>query len=100
MNRQSIVRLGAVAAFLALGLTGCGKASEPDAPSTGKNESSPAKVFSNVDGFSNWDEKCDQSGHLIVVIYHGDGSYGAVTMVFDPKACPKAGPPVALSDQG
>jgi hypothetical protein len=85
---RAVIATAIVLASALLMLAGCGlnKAFEPfnDAPISHKNDL-PAVVGSMPDGFSNWAGKCDGQGHWVVVVYHGDSTYGAPAVVADPK---------------
>lgn len=74
-------------AFAITLLAGCDKAAEPfkDAPRSGTN-SAPAKVIEMPDGFSNLATKCDD-GNRIYVVFHGDNTYGSVSVVPHDPSC-------------
>ena len=80
------------ALILALGtgllVAGCGigKATEPfrDAPTTGTVQNNRATDVTMPDGMNNVATKCLSRGIRVTVIYHGNGSYGAVSTVADP----------------
>ena len=65
-----------------------GKASQPfnDSPHTSHMDDSPAQIVEMPDGFNNFAWKCIQPGEIAAVTYHGDGSYGTVTVAPD-AAC-------------
>jgi hypothetical protein len=88
LTRKNAISACAGAVLLTAFAAGCGfnKFTEPfnDAPIASKNDN-PAAVFSMPDGFSNFATKCADTGHRVYVVYHGDGAYGAVTVISDPK---------------
>ena len=83
--------------ILTLVVTGCSSLTESynDAPVDHKVDS-PAVIFSMPDGFGNYAEKCDESGHLVVTTRLDSRD---VSIVTDHAACPRAGVPVTLSKQ-
>jgi predicted amidohydrolase YtcJ len=83
-KRWAAVVGGGIVAAVVLG--GCSsKSQEPfkDAPVSGRNQAS-AEVLTMPDGFSNLAEKCDGHGNRVIVAFHGDGSYAALTAIRDP----------------
>ncbi|HXK36056.1 MAG TPA: membrane lipoprotein lipid attachment site-containing protein [Candidatus Paceibacterota bacterium] len=81
--------------FLLLGiialLSGCGSTKmtewNKDAPISTRDDS-PAEVINFPDGYSNVASKCNH-GNRLYVLYHGDGSFGAVTVVREDRTCPR-----------
>ncbi|WP_331732128.1 hypothetical protein OG613_47490 (plasmid) [Streptomyces sp. NBC_00015] len=89
-TRRRIAIVGASAA-LALILAGCGaKFTEPfkDAPRSGKENGAPMDLIRMSDGFSNVGNKCD-GPNMVYVLYHGDNSYGSLSVVKDDPRCTK-----------
>lgn len=87
-RKQFIIGAGIAAISTTLVLAGCGigKATEPfrDAPTTGQIQNNKATDVTMPDGMNNVSTKCLSKGIRVTVIYHGDGSYGAVSTVADP----------------
>lgn len=77
----------ALAAVLALSLSGCAKMTEPfkDAP-RGTVNNEPADTVTFPDGFNNVATKCDH-GNRVYVTYHGDSPYGSVAAVPNDPSC-------------
>lgn len=75
-------------AALAVGLTGCDKASEPyqDAPRSGTVNRQPADIIEAPDGFSNVATKCDH-GNRLYISYKGDQNRAAITVVAADPTC-------------
>ena len=94
MNRISKGSLAALAGFTlfaGVGAASCDKANEPfkDAP-RGQTNNDTADIVTMPDGFSNAATKCDH-GNRIYSIFHGDHTYGSITVVPKDPTCP-AGP--------
>jgi len=90
LTRKHItIALAALLAVIALTAAGCGigKLTEPfrDAPTTGQLQDNVATDVTMPDGMNNVATKCLSRGIRVTVIYHGDGSYGAVSTVADPN---------------
>lgn len=91
-NRKATVVAGAMVTVAlmttAAACDGQGKASQPfnDAPHTARMDDTPAQIVEMPDGFNNFAWKCIQPGEVAAVTYHGDGSYGTVTVSPD-AAC-------------
>ena len=88
MNRtKKIAAAVAGLALAGLSLTGC-KATEPfkDAP-VGNRVVPDVEVYQNADGFSNVSEFCDKHGNRIVVAFHNDGAYAAITAIPADPSC-------------
>lgn len=87
-RKRITIFLAAVLAAVALVASGCGigKLTEPfrDAPTTGQLRDNVATDVTMPDGMNNVATKCLSKGIRVTVIYHGDGSYGAVSTVADP----------------
>lgn len=84
---KKIIAIAALS-VTALGLTGCGdKNNEPfkDAGVAGRN-SAKADIIEMPDGFNNAATKCDH-GNRVYVTYHGDGSYGSLSVVKGDPTC-------------
>ena len=83
MMKGGAVALGVVA--LVAGTAGCSKFTEPfkDAPTSG-HDNAPALVIEMPDGFSNMATKCI-NGIRYTVVYHGDSTYGAVSVTPGPN---------------
>jgi hypothetical protein len=77
----------AVALLLLAGCDATGKAAQPfdDAQVAGHN-TGKADVINMPDGFSNVATKCDH-GNRIYVVYHGDSTYGSITVVAKDPTC-------------
>lgn len=85
-NPKRTISVAVLATVALVSLTAC-KATERynDAPSSnGGGDQSAAEVYAMPDGFNNFAEKCDHHGFRVFVIFHNDGSYGAITAVADP----------------
>jgi hypothetical protein len=91
INRRNGVIGTVIAAVAVAGLAvGCGaKATEPfhDSPRSQHVNTAPADLIEMPDGFNNLATKCDHHNRIYVT-FHGDGSYGAVTVVKDDPSCP------------
>lgn len=63
------------------------KSLEPfhDAP-RGVTNDEPADIVTMPDGFSNVATKCDH-GNRVYVVFHGDGTYGSISVVPDDPTC-------------
>lgn len=87
--RKNVVRASLLALAL-LGMVGCAKLTEPfnDAPVKNKDDS-PAEVYSMPDGFNNFSTKCDRHGNRVYVLYHGNESYGGISVVPADPSCDK-----------
>jgi hypothetical protein len=90
MPRKHRITAVAAAGFAigALTLTGCmDKATEPfkDAP-RGTTNNGKADVVTMPDGFSNVATKCDH-GNRIYTAFHGDHTYGSITVVPADPTC-------------
>ena len=74
-------------AVLALGLTGCSKATEPfkDAGVSGRNDD-PARVITFPDGFSNAAGKCD-GPNMVYTAFKGDDNRSAVAVAPNDPRC-------------
>lgn len=96
--RKYIAAVGIAVGVFAL--SSCASATEGfnDAPIKRKVDDGAA-VFSMPDGFANYAEKCDDSGHLVLTTRDGTGGGKAVAIILDRAACPRAGAPVKLSGQ-
>jgi hypothetical protein len=99
MRKRNAIIAGIGAAII-LGVSGCASLTEPwnDAPIHHKFDD-PANVGSMPDGYANFAEKCDESGHLILTTRGADGAGKDVAVITDHAACPKPGAPVPLSGQ-
>lgn len=92
MKRRTSQMVVAVPAALtaALLLAGClgDKNTEPwkDAGRTAQENDGKAQVITMPDGFNNLATKCAGDGLRVFTSYHGDGSYGSITVAVDP-AC-------------
>jgi hypothetical protein len=87
MSRKTALILTSLAIVASVGLTGC-KATEPfhDAPVSNR-WNQPVEVYENADGFSNVAEFCDKHGNRIVVAFHSDGAYAALTAIPNDPSC-------------
>lgn len=72
------------------GLAGCSdKAMEPyrDAKVVHKYNQPGVETYANADGFSNVSEFCDAHGNRIVVAFHSDSAYAAITAIPADPSC-------------
>lgn len=84
-NKIIAVSIGAI---LAVGLAGCGKATEQykDAAIEGERDLTPAVVGTMPDGFSNYAAKCE-GPNRVYVLFHGDSPYGSIAVVPNDPRC-------------
>jgi hypothetical protein len=85
---KKMLAIVAVGVTVALGMTGCGKATEPfkDAPGSAVVNDAPMDKVLMSDGFSNVGTKCDH-GNRIYVAFHGDSTYAAIAIVPQDPTC-------------
>ncbi|MDQ0376523.1 hypothetical protein [Amycolatopsis thermophila] len=90
MKKRTLALAAALAAVVAT-TTACDftdKITEPfnDAPRSQFTDSSPADIITMPDGFSNLATKCVR-GNRYTVAYHGDASYGSISVVPNDPTC-------------
>ena len=87
MSKKTLA-VSLVALVLAgLSLTGCKATAQfQDAPVTNRYKQ-PVEVYDNADGFSNVSEFCDKHGNRIIVAFHGDSAYSAITAIPNDPSC-------------
>jgi len=86
---KKLTQAAVLVAFAIVSLTACGaKANEPfkDAPRSAVDNGAPADLIRFPDGFNNVATKCDH-GNRVYVIFHGDGTYGALAVVPNDPTC-------------
>lgn len=84
---RKLLLIGAVGLFALTGCGGTGKTQQPfdDAHVAGHN-TDPALIGSMPDGFNNWARKCD-GPNMVYTPFHGDSSYGAISVVPNDPRC-------------
>jgi hypothetical protein len=92
MKKRPIILTTAIAAgAILLGVAaGCTqKTQEPyrDAKVTHRYSNPGVETYANADGFSNVAEFCDAHGNRIVIAFHGDGAYSAITAIPTDPSC-------------
>lgn len=89
-KRTSMLLLAAlIAVAVVLGVGACSNKQQQvynDAPRTGVNNTAPADIIAQPDGFSNVAAKCD-GPNRVYSAYHGDGAYGSVAVVANDPRC-------------